>query len=94
MGALAQSKGVEVQLVINPYYPPFAAKITNLEDMKQKFSEAVGLPVHDYSSAVTNIEGFGDYQHLNKSGSKEFLDRLAEDNILDTKKAAVGDLMK
>lgn len=90
--ALAQSKGVEVQLVINPYYPPFAAKIMNLEEIKKQFGEAVGLPVHDYSSAVTNIEGFGDYQHLNKAGSKEFLDLLRQDNILKSK-TAVGDLI-
>ena len=88
----AKAKGVEVQLVINPYFPPFAAKIENLAEFKSVFEDALGLPVHDYSSAVTNLEGFGDYQHLNKLGSKEFLDLLSQDNILKPK-GAVGELI-
>lgn len=90
--ALAQSKGVKVELVINPYYPPFAEKITNLEAIKKKFGEAVGLEVHDYSSAITDVEGFGDYQHLNKRGSRAFLDLLNQDNILQTK--SVGEVIQ
>lgn len=90
--ALAQSKGVKVELVINPYYPPFAEKITNLAAIKKKFGEAVGLEVHDYSSAITDVEGFGDYQHLNKRGSRAFLDLLSEDNILESK--SVGEVIQ
>ena len=89
---LAQSKGVEVHLLINPYYPPYANKITNLESLRERFGKAVGLEVHDYSSAVTELEGFGDYQHLNKNGSRAFLDLLLKDNIL--KGENVGSLIQ
>ncbi len=78
----AQSKGTEVELVINPYFPDFAKTIVN----KQKFIQAVemktGLTVNDYSLAVQKKEGFGDYQHLNKAGAREFIDKMLADKIL------------
>jgi len=82
MVSLAQSKGTDVQLVINPYYPPFAKSITNLESFKAKITAATGLKVHDYSSFVTETKGFGDYQHLNKYGAGLYLDQLKQDGIL------------
>ncbi len=78
----AQSKGTDVQLVINPYYPPFANKITNLATFKSKIEKHTGLPVHDYSLAVKEIKGFGDYQHLNKYGAAIYLDQLKRDGVL------------
>lgn len=82
---LAQSKGTEVRLVINPYYPPFVDKMTNLQDLKAKVEQVTGLPVNDYARAVADVSGFGDYQHLNKNGSRVYLDRLVEDKLLPDK---------
>jgi len=82
MVKLAQSKGTKVSLVINPYFPAFADKMTNLQEFKSKIEKATGLPVADYSKAVTDKKGFGDYQHLNKHGAKLYLDRLKKDGIL------------
>jgi len=78
----AKSKGVDVQLVINPYYPPYLDKLVNLDLLKAEAEKATGMKVHDYSAAVTDREGFGDYQHLNKAGSRIFLDKLKADGIL------------
>jgi len=78
----AKSKGVDVQLVINPYYPPYLDKLVNLDLLKAEAEKATGMKVHDYSRSVTDPEGFGDYQHLNKAGSRIFLDKLLEDGIL------------
>lgn len=79
----ARGKGVRVELVVNPYYPPFAEKIGNLPALKSAIEQATGLPVHDYSNSITGVDGFGDYQHLNKNGAREYLDRLLQDGILD-----------
>ena len=90
---LAQSKGTEIQLVINPYYPPFADKITNLMELKKKVEQATGLAVHNYAWAVADVNGFGDYQHLNKNGSRLYLDRLLNDELLP-KKDKLGEIMR
>ena len=78
----AKAKGVDVQLVINPYYPPYLDKLVNLDQLKREAEQATGMKVHDYSRSVTDREGFGDYQHLNKAGSRVFLDKLKTDGIL------------
>lgn len=80
--AYAKGKGVRVELVVNPYFPPFAAKIGNLAAMKTEVEKATGLPVRDYSNTVAGVAGFGDYQHLNKNGAKEYLDKLMQDGFL------------
>lgn len=79
---LAQSKGTEVRLVVNPYYPPFARKIQNLAQFRRAVTEATGLEVADYSLAVADAQGFGDYQHLNKAGSRTYIDRLLADGVI------------
>ncbi len=77
-----QSKGTKIQYIINPYFPDFLNNITNLEDYKQRIEAGTGVKVHNYAGAITDIEAFGDYQHLNKDGAKIFLDMLKRDGIL------------
>ena len=81
----AHAKGVRVELVVNPYFPPFAEKIGNLQTLKADIEKATSLPVHDYSNSISGVDGFGDYQHLNKTGAKQFLDKLMADGILELK---------
>ena len=78
----AQAKNVDVKLVLNPYFPPFAKKIFNKETLISATEKATGLAVHDYSNAVQGLDGFGDYQHLNKNGAREFLDKLVADGVM------------
>lgn len=80
---LAQAKGVQVHLVVNPYLPAFAAKLDHLQAWKGRISSATGLPVADYSNAVQGNEFFTDYQHLNVKGSYQFISLLKKDAILD-----------
>lgn len=67
---------VEVRLVINPYYPIFRDKMTNLDQLKEEVEEKTGLKVQDYSYAVEGDKNFGDLQHLNKTGSRGYIDLL------------------
>ena len=78
----ARERGTEIKLVVNPYYPPFARKIQNLQEFKDAVAEKTGLPVSDYSLAVADTEGFGDYQHLNKAGSRKYIDQLLADGVI------------
>ncbi len=78
----AKSKGVEVVLLVNPYYPPFASKIANLDELIAAVEDATGLEVHNYYNAIDGVAGFGDYQHLNKEGSRQYLDLLLRDGLL------------
>jgi len=78
----AQAKGTEVELVINPYFPAFANKIVNIQDLKKTVEARTGLPVNDYSLAISETAGFGDYQHLNKTGARAFIDKMLADNVL------------
>jgi hypothetical protein len=80
---LAKAKNVKVQLVVNPYYPPFADKMINLEDFISKVEKATGMKVHNFSKAIKEEMGFGDYQHLNKYGSRLYIDLLVQDGILN-----------
>ena len=83
----AKDKGVKVKLVINPYFPDFADRIMNLEDFKSTVEKATGEKVYNYSKSVTDIDGFGDYQHLNKSGARLYIDELIKDGIFGSLKA-------
>ena len=74
---------IPINLLINPYYPPYANLIANLEDYQRSIEKATGLKVHNYAYAVKDEMGFGDYQHVNKFGSKQYLDQLYKDGLLD-----------
>lgn len=78
-----QEAQVDVQLVINPYYPIFRERMTNLDQLKSEVENKTGLPVHDYSRAVQGDENFGDLQHLNKKGSRIYIDLLNQDGFFN-----------
>lgn len=79
---LAEKKGVRVELVANPYYPPYVKKMNSFHNFIGRIRAKTGKKVHDYSQALDTVEGFADYQHLNKAGSKEYMDLLLKDGVL------------
>ena len=80
----AQQKNIKIELVINPYYPPFAEHIYNKRELINAVESATGLKVRDYANSIQDTEGFGDYQHLNKNGARAFIDILIKDGVLQT----------
>jgi hypothetical protein len=86
MVAYAQSKGVDVRLVVNPYYPAFAETIKDsfLTPLKSHIEAITGLPISDFSTALTNVDEIGDYQHANKKGSVHYMNILLEKGIFST----------
>ncbi len=75
----AKGKGVEVKLVINPYFPAFAQTIRDsfLTPLKTAVEAQTGLTVTDYSTALTERDEIGDYQHANKKGSIKYMQILS-----------------
>lgn len=80
MVAFAQRKGVEVYLVIGPYYPGY--QVQRLDELKRAVEVQTGLQVYDYRSAIDNPQWFGDLSHLNKSGSRAYIDLLRKEGVL------------
>ncbi len=78
----AQARGVDVHLVISPYFPQFAQNVANLNALKKAAEEATGLTVTDYSRALPNPTDFGDFMHPNIQGSKNFIDLMRKDGVL------------
>jgi hypothetical protein len=80
----ARAKGVDVKLVINPYYPAFAETIRDsfLSPLTRHIETITGLPVTDFSTSLTNVDEIGDYQHANKKGSIRYMELLLAKGIL------------
>jgi hypothetical protein len=81
----AKSKGVEVKLVINPYFPAFAQTIRDsfLTPLKNAVEAQTGLTVMDYSTALTERDEIGDYQHANKKGSIKYMQILSNNGYFN-----------
>ncbi|MCB0524686.1 MAG: hypothetical protein H6576_05730 [Lewinellaceae bacterium] len=74
-------KGVQAHLVIAPYLPGFT--VENLDNLKKAVEKATGLQVLDYRNSLVDPTFFGDYMHLNKEGSRHFIDMLRKDGVFD-----------
>ncbi len=81
--ALAEKYGTDIRLIINPYFPPYADKMTNLEEWKKTIEDVTGEKVYDYTAAITDFKSFADYTHLNKYGSKMYIEQLKKDRIFE-----------
>jgi hypothetical protein len=57
----------------------------NIEKTIQRVEAATNLKVHDYSTAISDLKSFGDFQHLNKYGSRLFIDEMVKDGIIGKK---------
>ena len=88
----AKAKGVEVKLVINPYFPQFAETIKDsfLTPLKTHIETITSLPVNDFSTALSNVDEIGDYQHANKKGSIRYMNILLQNGILTDDTANMG----
>lgn len=88
----AQNKGIQVKLVINPYYPPFAETIRDsfLTPLKQHVEMQTGMAVDDFSTILKERGEIGDFQHANKNGSTHFMKILMAKGYFSTTNSAIG----
>jgi len=61
-----------------------------LQPLKEAVEKATGLPVRDYSTLLSDVAEFGDYQHPNKRGSLRYIQQLSADAVFLTEGGAVG----
>lgn len=79
---LCERHGILLKVVIAPYLPAYASKITNLISWKHKVDSTLnGIKVSDYAASIPGSNNFADWVHLNKDGSRIFLDTLLHDNF-------------
>ncbi len=78
-----KKNSIELILIINPYFPEYASNFKNLSTWISGIETASGYKVHDYSNAIKDQSFFADYYHLNKNGSKVFINLLYKDGIIN-----------
>lgn len=81
--ATLENAGTVVCLLVNPYYPPFRDRMHDLDRLIALVEETTGKQVVDFSRSITDEKAFGDFQHLNRTGAKVYVDLLLEKGILD-----------
>ncbi len=86
----AESQGVDVKLVVSPYYKPFAEKLTNLDEMIAQVEKATNKKVYDYSRSMNRSDDFGDYQHINIKGSRTYISLMQKDGIIPVANTGIG----
>lgn len=80
---LATARGIEVRLLINPYYLPFLEILEGLEEFQIQVEKATNRKVYNFADALESQQYFGDYQHLNQMGSRAYADLLKAEGVFD-----------
>jgi hypothetical protein len=86
----ARQAGVEVRLVLAPYLPAYADKITNFDAIVAQVSTATGAKVFDFSRAIQDTNMFADRVHLNPDGSRELTRLMVEAGVFKIDESAGG----
>jgi len=79
---VARERGIRVVPVIAPYLPAFVRKSPNFGEIVAGLDRRFGIPMLDYSLAISDTALFADRYHLNRAGSKAFTERLVADGVL------------
>lgn len=79
----ARRRNVEVRLVLSPFLPAYAARITNLDEYLSAIEAKTGLKVWNYATAVDEVDAFADRVHLNEYGSGILLKRMVADGFFE-----------
>ncbi len=83
MVSVAKSKGTKVKFIVGPYFPDYAKKLSNLQNLIDTTQQVTGIPVLDFSNALQRKDFFADYQHPNLKGSKAYIQLLKEAGIFE-----------
>ncbi len=80
--AFLRKQNIPFQLIVNPYYPPFLNHVTNLDIFIRDIEQSCQAEVLNLAKAISEEDYFGDFQHLNKKGSKVYLEKLIETGVI------------
>jgi hypothetical protein len=80
---VARNHNIVVKLVMSPYFPAYSERIENMQTWLGTVARTSGLPVLDYSRAVTDANGFSDRLHLNPEGSLALLQQMMKNGVFN-----------
>jgi hypothetical protein len=80
---LAKERGIKVHLVVGPYLPQFLQSITNSDSVFRQIGISAGIPIIDYSHALTNPDEFADRIHINRLGAQQMTNRMIREGIFN-----------
>jgi hypothetical protein len=82
--AKAQAEGIEVRLVLAPYYVPYRAKISDWASIVADIQQAAGdVPIWDYSLALGDPNELADRVHPNLTGAVKLLEIMQRDRFFE-----------
>jgi hypothetical protein len=84
--ALAHKEGIEVQVVLAPYLPIYAERISNLGELINDFTKSTGLEVMDMSTSIQPTDHFADRVHVNRRGTQAHTELLIRSGIFEPKR--------
>ncbi len=78
-----QTHQIEVELVVSPYFRPYAEHLKERATRIEQFTRALpaGVDFYDGSHAVEGTDFFADPIHLNRKGSLEFLEGFWDEGM-------------
>ncbi len=67
----------------NPFAHPYVNRTVDTNNIEAMTKLKDGIEFYDYSDALQDPSGFGDYQHVNIKGAKQYIDKMKVDGIFD-----------
>ena len=80
---ICAANDIKLKLVISPFFPPFVKKIVNFEHFEKRVDAVTSAPFYNFADAVSDPTGFGDYQHVNIKGAKQFIDKMKAEGVFE-----------
>jgi hypothetical protein len=78
----ARTNGIDLRLIIAPYWPPYREKIQDWDEVVSQIKAAtLGEPIWDYSMAIVDPGHFGDRVHLTNAGALKLFSLLEKDGF-------------
>jgi hypothetical protein len=81
--ALCEEQGIEVKLIISPYFPKYAEALTDFAAWKTALQNQLPQPgiLYDFSTSLTDYRSFADILHINLAGSARLLEQMKENGL-------------
>ena len=84
LNLLCQQRNIDLKILLCPYLPQYANKINNLDEWLNLINSSLSNnEIINHSSIIQDPKSFADWVHLNKLGSKNYLQYLLTNHILN-----------
>ena len=84
----AKEHGVEVKLVMAPYYPAYLERLTDVDDWLVWLESELGQKIENHTGLLSDPNSFTDHLHLNETGALSLAEKLDAIDFFDTTKTA------